>query len=162
MNKERSIQLLNKAIAGELTAVHQYLYFHFICEDRGYTPLAKAFFKISLDEMKHVEQLALRILFLKGEPELIPDAKTEKISDVKKMFEKSMQLERDTVDFYNEASRECADMKDNGSKKIFDDLVAQEEGHFDQFDTENDNMADFGDKYLALQSIEGSKEFAEG
>jgi bacterioferritin len=32
-----------------------------------------------------------------------------------------------------------------------------EERHFDQFDTEMDNLDRFGDNYLALQSIERSK-----
>ncbi|MGM0505073.1 MAG: bacterioferritin, partial [Bacteroidota bacterium] len=31
MKKEKSIELLNKAIGDELSAVHQYMYFHFHC-----------------------------------------------------------------------------------------------------------------------------------
>ena len=48
------------------------------------------------------------------------------------------------------------------SKKLFEDLVADEEPHFDQYDTELDNMAKFGDRYLALQSIERSKTRSAG
>jgi bacterioferritin len=43
------------------------------------------------------------------------------------------------------------------SKKLFEELVADEERHYDQYDTELENMAKFGDRYLALQSIERSK-----
>jgi bacterioferritin len=43
------------------------------------------------------------------------------------------------------------------SKKLFEELVADEERHYDQYDNELDNMARFGDRYLALQSIERSK-----
>ena len=32
---EKSIELLNKAVADELHAVHQYMYFHFHCDDHG-------------------------------------------------------------------------------------------------------------------------------
>ncbi len=162
MNKEKSIKLLNKAIASELTAINQYLYFHFICEDRGYTPLAKEFFKISMSEMKHVEQLALRILFLKGEPELVPDGKTEKIRDIKGMLALSKKLESGAIDMYNKASGESAANGDNGTKKIFDSLVDQEENHFDQFDVESDNLAEFGANYLAQQAMEGAKDYVKG
>ena len=31
--KEKSIELLNKAVNDELLAVHQYMYFHFRCDD---------------------------------------------------------------------------------------------------------------------------------
>ena len=40
---ERSIELLNKAVADELSATHQYMYFHFHCEDQGYELLAGFF-----------------------------------------------------------------------------------------------------------------------
>ena len=62
---ERSIELLNKAIADEMLAVHQYMYFHFLCDDQGYDLLAGLFKKTAIEEMIHVERLAERILFLK-------------------------------------------------------------------------------------------------
>jgi len=45
---------------------------------------------------------------------------------------------------------------------VFEDLVTDEERHFDQFDTELENIAKFGERYLALQSIERSKTRAAG
>ena len=63
--KEKSIELLNKAIADELNALHQYMYFHFHCDDQGYDLLAGLFKRIAIEEMIHVEKLAERILFLK-------------------------------------------------------------------------------------------------
>ena len=41
--REKSIELLNRAVADELTAVHQYMYFHFDCDDYGYDPLSELF-----------------------------------------------------------------------------------------------------------------------
>ena len=46
--REKSIALLNKAISEELTAVHQYMYFHFHCDDQGYDMLAGIFKKPQL------------------------------------------------------------------------------------------------------------------
>ena len=46
--KEKSIELLNNAIADELSAVHQYMYFHFHCDDLGYSLLSNLFKKLQL------------------------------------------------------------------------------------------------------------------
>lgn len=68
--KEKSIELLNKAVADELTAVHQYMYFHFHCDDQGYDLLANLFRKTAIEEMMHIERLAERILFLGGDVDM--------------------------------------------------------------------------------------------
>jgi len=67
---EKSIVLLNKAVADELFAVHQYMYFHFHMDDQGYDLLSSMFRRIAIVEMTHVELLAERILFLKGDVEM--------------------------------------------------------------------------------------------
>lgn len=59
---EKSIVLLNKALGDELAAIHQYLYFHFHCDDQGYDLLAALFKRTAIQEMAHVEKLADRIL----------------------------------------------------------------------------------------------------
>ena len=68
--REKSIELLNKAVADELSAVHQYMYFHFHCDDQGFDLLANLFKRTAIEEMMHIEKLAERILFLKGEVEI--------------------------------------------------------------------------------------------
>ncbi|HOL96679.1 MAG TPA: ferritin-like domain-containing protein, partial [bacterium] len=64
---QKSIELLNKAVADELAAVHQYMYFHFHCDDQGYDLLAALFKRTAIEEMLHIERIAERILFLKGD-----------------------------------------------------------------------------------------------
>lgn len=154
---EKSIELLNKAIADELYAVHQYMYFHFLCDDKGYDLLAGLFKKTAIDEMIHVETLAERILFLKGEVEMKIAEDVKKINDVEKMLEHAASMEQESARDYNKWANECSANADSISKQIFESLVADEERHFDQYDTEADNLKKFGDRYLALQSIERSK-----
>jgi bacterioferritin len=67
LNSEKGIGLLNQSVADELAAVHQYMYFHFHLDDQGFTPLAALFKRTAITEMGHVEALAERILFLKGD-----------------------------------------------------------------------------------------------
>jgi len=159
---ENSIKLLNKAVADELSAVHQYMYFHFHCDDLGYDLLAGLFKRTAIEEMIHIERLAERILFLKGEVEVQASQEVEKIKDVEGMLKLAAQMEEQSAKDYNLWANECSANADSVSKKLFEDLVSDEERHFDQYDTELDNMAKFGDRYLALQSIERSKNRAAG
>lgn len=159
---ERSIELLNKAVADELSAVHQYMYFHFHLDDQGYDLLSSMFKRISIQEMGHVEVLAERILFLKGEVKMEVADPVENIHDPAEMLKKAAWMEETSAKEYNIWANECAANADSVTKKIFEQLVEDEEGHFDQFDTELDQLNKFGERYLALQSIERSKRLESG
>jgi len=157
MNRDKSIEVLNKAVAEEMTAIHQYMYFHFHCDDQGYDLLAGVFRRIAMSEMMHCERLAERILFLKGEVELKASADVVKEHDVKKMLEITQKLEEDAIELYNKFANECGAANDAVTKKLFEDIVTEEEGHFDNFDDELENMERFGENYLTLQAIERAK-----
>ncbi len=159
---EKSIVLLNKAAADELAAVHQYMYFHFHCDDQGYDLLAGLFKRTAIDEMIHIERLAERILFLGGDVELVAAEEVKKVNDVKEMLVMARGMEEASAKDYNLWANECSANADSVSKKIFEDLVVDEERHYDQYDTELDNLEKFGKDYLALQSIERSKSRAAG
>jgi bacterioferritin len=160
--KEKSIELLNKAIADELAAVHQYMYFHFHCDDQGYDLLANLFKRTAIQEMMHIEMLAERILFLKGDAELKAAHDVKKIHEVKKMLEIAAGMETGSANDYNNWANECSKNADSVSKKLFETLVGDEERHFNQYDDEIENLKKFGDNYLALQSIERSKNIGAG
>lgn len=154
---EKSIKLLNKAVADEMTAVHHYMYFHFHCEDQGYDLLAGLFIKTAIEEMGHIELCAERILFLGGDVEMVASAEVQKIQDVKKMLEMARSMEESSAKDYNLWANECSANADAGSRKVFEALVEDEERHYEQYDNEAENIEKFGERYLALQSIEGSK-----
>jgi bacterioferritin len=153
----KSIELLNKAVADEMSAVHQYMYFHFYCDDQGFDLLASLFKKTAIEEMGHIELIADRILFLKGELLMKPSRDVKRIQEVKEMLDFSRSDEMAAIKNYNVWANECGANADSASKKLFENLVVDEERHFDQFDIEMDNLDRFGDNYLALQSIERSK-----
>ena len=159
---EKSIELLNKAVADELYAVHQYMYFHFHAEDQDYELLSGLFIRTAIEEMGHIELCAERIIFLGGEVEMVAAAEVQKIHDVKEMLKLARQMEEDSVKDYNIWANECSTNADAASRKVFESLVDDEERHFDQYDTEMHNIEKFGERYLALQSIESSKSRASG
>ena len=101
MMHEKSVVLLNKAVADELSAVHQYMYFHFHCDDQGYDLLALLFKRTAIEEMMHIERLSERILFLKGEVEMDAAEAVKKVHDVKAMLEMASAMELASARDYN-------------------------------------------------------------
>ncbi len=162
MNRQKSIDLLNAAVADELQAVHQYMYWHFHLDDQGFAPLAALLRRTAIVEMVHIEKLAERILFLKGDVKMVPAGPVEVITEPTAILTRAAEMEQDAVEVYNKAALECSANADAVSKQLFESLVADEEAHFDAFDKQLDNIKRFGPNYLALQSFEEASEEEAG
>jgi len=157
MKRDKSIELLNKAVAEELSAIHQYMYFHFVLDDLGYDLLANIFKKTAIEEMLHTERFAERILFLGGDIEMKPAHEVEHFKEPENMLKWAMKSEEEAIDMYNEFALLASNFRDSGTKKIFEKIIADEERHFEIFETEYENLKKFGDRYLAQQAMERSK-----
>lgn len=153
MDRKKSIELLNKAVADELQAVHQYMYWHFHLDDQGFGPLSGLFRRVAIEEMGHVEQLAERILFLKGDVDMVSAGGIERITEPDAIVAKASEMEQGAVGVYNDYALKCSQNADAATKQIFEALVADEERHYDEFDKQVDNIKRFGPSYLALQSF---------
>ena len=152
-----SIDLLNDAVGKEIATSLQYMYFHTHFEDDRYRYLSRILREISIAEMRHIEEFSDRILFLQGDVDMNASFRTRQVTDVKEMLRMAMQLEQSTIDSYNEASRIASENKDAVTHKMFQDIIVEEEQHLDTFRTELQNLIDYGEEYLALQSAAGSK-----
>ena len=152
-----SIDLLNDAVGNEIATSLQYMYFHTHFEDDRYQYLSKIMREISIAEMRHIEEFSDRILFLQGDVDMNASFRTRQVTDVKEMLRMAMQLEQSTIDSYNEASRIASENKDAVTHKMFQDIIVEEEQYLDTFRTELQNLIDYGEEYLALQSAAGSK-----
>lgn len=158
----RSIERLNEAVKMEIATSLQYMYFHVHFEDAGYEYLAKLMKHTSITEMRHIEELSERIMYLEGDVEMNPVEKTLQITNVSEALTFAMNVEQTTIDKYNEWSRLCSAEDDAVTHRIFQNLAEQEEEHLDMFRTELQNMKDYGEQtYLALQSIAHSKALAK-
>ncbi len=158
----KSIELLNRAVADELAAVHQYMFFHFHCDNQGFELLSSLYRRTAIEEMMHVERLAERILFLKGEVLLKAAHEVHAVTDVREMLAMAARMEQESARDYNLWANESGANADSATKKIFEGLVEDEERHLEQFDLETQNLTRFGDRYLALQSIERAKKSSMG
>jgi bacterioferritin len=146
---KKVIDLLNAARARELTAILQYMAQHYELEDQDFGKLAHKIKEIAIAEMKHAEKLAERILFLEGEPISKPDGIAKKGQAIPEMLKTDMALESTAMKMYNDASVVCAAEKDQISKEIFEDLLKDEEEHFNYFDNVKDHIDKMGAAYLA-------------
>ena len=146
---QKVIDLLNKARSREIGAITQYMAQHYELEDSDFGKLASKFKEIAIAEMKHAEKLAERILFLKGEPTSKPDGLSKKGQKIAEMLNTNMALEAAAMKMYNEASLVCAAEKDQISKELFEELLKDEEDHFNYFENVKDHLDKLGVAYLA-------------
>ena len=146
---KKVIDLLNAARSRELSAITQYMAHHYELEDQDFGKLAKKMKEIGIQEMKHAEALAERILFLKGEPTTKPDAVAKKGQSIAEMLKTDLALESAAIKMYNDAAVVCAQEKDQISKQLFEKLLGEEEGHFNDFESIKEHLDKMGNAYLA-------------
>jgi len=149
------IEQLNRALREELTAINQYFVHAEMCENWGYSKLAKYIKKQSIDEMKHAETIMERILFLDGTPSMEPLALSIG-KNVQAMIQNDLHLEVEAVAMYNEAVLIATGEKDNGSRDLFVALLKDEEEHVDWLEAQTHQIEELGyERYLTMQTGEG-------
>ncbi|MDR3722943.1 MAG: bacterioferritin [Terracidiphilus sp.] len=148
------IEYLNRALREELTAINQYFVHAEMYENWGYEKLSKYIKKQSIGEMKHAEALIERVLFLDGEPAMLPLAlKVGK--NTKEMLKSDLEAELAAIVLYNEAVKAAADNKDNGTRDLFVKLLKDEEEHADWLEIQLHLIEEIGyERYLQSQTEE--------
>ena len=150
--KPKVIALLNEALQKELTAITQYFLHAEMCENWHYDKLGGYIKKLSIVEMKHVEALIERILFLDSTPNLTELLKLSVGQNVKEQLESDLKLELEAVALYNRAIQIARDEGDNASRELFDGLLKAEEGHVDWLEAQLYQIGEIGyERYLSQQ-----------
>ena len=148
-SKQNVIEVLNKARAMELQAIHQYMNQHYNLDDMDYGELAANLKLIAIDEMRHAEMFAERIKELGGEPTTEKAAKVEREQKIEAIFPFDSALEDDTIAVYNKFQETCRENGDSISFKLFETITDEEQLHFNYFDNVNDHIKNLGASYLA-------------
>ena len=146
---QKVIDLLNAARSRELTAISQYMAQHYELEDKDFGKLAKKMKEIAIQEMKHAEAFAERILFLKGTPMYKPDSDVKKGQDLTAMLTTDAKLENTAIKMYNEAAMICAAENDQISKLLFEKILGEEEEHLNFFENTEEHVKKLGAAYVA-------------
>ena len=147
------IEYLNAALRSELTAINQYWVHFRLQKDWGLGKLAAKSRAESIEEMNHADKLIDRIIFLEGHPNLQKLDPLRIGQNAKETLECDLAGEHDARTLYIEARNYCDSIGDYVSKNLFEELIADEEGHIDFLETQLDLYERIGgEKYQMLNA----------
>ena len=147
------IEYLNRGLRSELTAVSQYWLHYRILDDWGYKDLAKTWRKESIEEMQHADRFVERILFLDGFPNLQVLDPLRIGQTVKEIMECDLAAENEARALYQEAAVYADSVGDKVSKNLFEELMADEEGHIDFLETQQNLVEQLGLQLYAQRHV---------
>ena len=134
------IDKLNYLLAGELTAISQYMVHAEMCEDWGYDRLSENFKKRSITEMHHAERLIERILFLEGTPIVSKLDQFSIGSAVPEQVDNDHAMEVQTVKDYNDAIVLAGNVLDYATRDILEAILRDEDKHLDELEELQDQI----------------------
>jgi bacterioferritin len=142
--------LLNKAVAAEISAILQYTNQHekaSLLALRGkssalevvsesnkakiVSELLKPIFKM---EMEHLEKISERIFLLEGECVFVPDPLPQVGENANDFLKLDHEAESYAIGLYRKIIEEALKRGDSKTRRMFEDIVSQEEDHYWTFD----------------------------
>jgi bacterioferritin len=150
---ERVLEFLNEQLTAELTAINQYFLHAKMQENFGWVKIAKHTRAESIDEMRHAETLADRILFLDGLPNFQRLFPLRIGQTIGQMLEADLAVEMEAVDRLRRGIEYMRGMGDVTSANIFEDILRDEEGHIDYLETEIGLVNQLGEQLYLAQLV---------
>lgn len=153
----RVVELLNEALTFELTVTNGYFLHARMLDSWGLTRLGKAFYDLSIDEMRDADGLIQRILMYDGHPNVQRLNPINVGESPEEMLTLAFESEKAAVAQFNASAKECHDLGDHGTAAVFEEMVRDEETHADWFESQLDAIDRVGlPQYLAQQIDPGS------
>ncbi|MFI0215880.1 bacterioferritin [Streptomyces lydicus] len=135
---ERVLQVLNEALATEIVCTLRYKRHYYTASGLYSEPVAAEFLEHATQEQEHADKVAQRIVQLGGKPDFNPDTLTQRAhatydasADLVEMIKEDLVAERVAIAAYTEIAQWLGD-GDPTTRRIFEDLLAQEEEHADE------------------------------
>ena len=147
------IDFLNEALKNELTAINQYWLHYRLLDNMGVTKLAELERHESIDEMKHADKLADRILFLGGLPNFQLLGRLRVGETVEEILKADLALEEEAIPLLKDAIAHSESVRDYVSRDLFSDILESEEHHVDELEKQFEMIERMGiENYVQLQS----------
>ncbi|HSG34660.1 MAG TPA: bacterioferritin [Sphingomonadaceae bacterium] len=147
------LDFLNKALTNELTAINQYWLHYRVLKNWGIEKLAEYERHESIDEMKHADRLADRVLFLEGLPNFQAIHKLKVGENVEEILRADLALEMEAIPLLKDAIEHCEKVRDYTSRELFEDILESEEEHVDFIETQFEMIERMGlQNYVQLNS----------
>ena len=151
----KTLQYLNRVLKNELTAINQYFLHARMLGDWGFKALEQKEYDASIDEMKHADALAKRILFLEGLPNFQDLGRLKIGESVKEILSADLSLEMEATPALREAIAHCESVQDYVSRDLFRRILDSEEEHVDWLETQLELVEKMGEpNYLQSQAGE--------
>ena len=150
---EKVIDFLNEALKNELTAINQYWLHYRMLDNWGVARLAAFEREESIDEMKHADKLADRILFLGGLPNFQLLGRLRVGETVEEILKADLAVEEEAIPLLKDAIAHCESVCDYVSRDLFADILESEEHHVDELEKQFEMIERMGiENYIQLQS----------
>jgi len=147
------IEYLNIALKNELTAINQYFLHYRLLDHWGIKKLAKFEYGESIDEMKHADKLAERILFLDGLPNFQLLGRLKIGENVEEVLKADLALEEEAIPVLRDGIAHCEAVRDYISRELLESILENEEEHVDTLERQFDMIKNMGlQNYIQLQS----------
>ncbi|WP_345858390.1 bacterioferritin [Shewanella algae] len=124
---QQVIDVLNKLLTGELSAMDQYFVHAHMYEDWGLNELYERIKHESDDEREHAAKLIARILFLEGTPDVATRDALTIGKNVQEMLHNDLQYEYKVAANLREAITLCEQLKDYQSRELLELLLEETE-----------------------------------
>lgn len=129
------IKHLNTILGNELVAINQYFLHAKMLKNWGINKLAEKEYEESVDEMKHADKLADRILFLNGLPNFQSLGKLNIGQDIKEILECDLKIEFKAHEDLINAIKYAESIGDFASRVLLEEILVSEENHIDFLET---------------------------
>lgn len=132
MASQKLLDFLNKGIARELQVSIQYMWQHVQVTGMDGLTVEDIFRKTAMAEMRHAERLAERLDYLNGVPSTKPDPIFVRGSLIE-MLKQDEQDEEAAISLYKRAIQVAADEGDYTTRRLLEEILAEEENHINTF-----------------------------
>ncbi len=132
MASQKLLDMLNRAIAGELQAIIQYMWQHVQWKGVEHYAVIDGIEKVSIEEMKHAEKIAERLWYLGAKPTIQPNPIFVG-NTLEEMLKNDAKAEVETIAMYKEIIQLADKEGDVATKEIFEEIEEDEEEHHDFF-----------------------------
>jgi bacterioferritin len=150
--KEGIIDLLNKILTADLTAINQYFVHAKMCENWGYERLYEKVRSRSLDEMKDADELIGHILYLEGVPNMQRLGTVQVGETVPEQFKLDLKAEQEMLKILSDGVVHCTKVGDFTTRHMLEDMAKDVDEHIDWIETQMETITQVGlENYLAEQ-----------
>jgi bacterioferritin len=150
--KEGVVNILNKILTADLTAINQYFVHAKMCENWGYERLHHKVRERSIAEMKDADELIGHILYLDGVPNVQRMNTVQVGETVPEQLKLDLKAEQEMLTLLSDGVVHCTKVTDFTTRHMLEDMAKDVDAHIDWIEMQQETIKQVGlENYLAEQ-----------